>query len=433
MFTNKLSKFRKDLGVSMIGSIISFVISLGLTPLMTRLYEPSDYGIFALVNNSATFIATFFLLSLPGAFSIEPFINRRVQLLKAVLHLAVFSFLLSIIIVIIIYMYRYIFNGQDETEWFLLLFPFLIFAISIQKIGQSLAVANEAFSNIAIARILHPLTAKTFSIFASMITFSSALYLIIFEALGYLIQSFFMLKARKEPLKILPSLFIKPNLILIRGVMNRYRDFVSYFHLSNMILLAYLMFITIIISLNYSTTETGLFTLANSMTNLPVQLISLATASVVYQKLIKIYKEEESTLFKSVLKLLLIYMLLGIIPYLIIFIFGSELFGFVFGKEWTESGIIASTLAFSVYLQFVIMPIASIFIVTRQLKLKFWIDLVFLPSTIVMIYIVSLNVSFQNTIVVLAFLMALYSLVTLFFCLKIAWDISYKSKNKQIN
>ena len=48
------------------------------------------------------------------------------------------------------------------------------------------------------------------------------------------------------------------------------------------------MILTIILSIQYSVTETGLFTLAMSMTSLPIQLISMATAWIIYHKLIRI-------------------------------------------------------------------------------------------------------------------------------------------------
>ena len=95
MIENKVSKFRKDIGFTTIASILSFIISISLTPIMTRWYEPSDYGTFAIINNIAVFMATVILFSLPNALPMETTWHRQAQLLEHYYIYLLFAFIIS--------------------------------------------------------------------------------------------------------------------------------------------------------------------------------------------------------------------------------------------------------------------------------------------------------------------------------------------------
>ena len=56
---------------TLVSSAVSFGLSIVLTPIISRLYGPAEYGVFAVVNGVATLMATVSLLSLPNALAIN--------------------------------------------------------------------------------------------------------------------------------------------------------------------------------------------------------------------------------------------------------------------------------------------------------------------------------------------------------------------------
>ena len=60
-------------------------------------------------------------------------------------------------------------------------------------------------------------------------------------------------------------------------------------------------------------------------------------------------------------------LLVGAVPAVVLAIFGPELFGLVFGSEWTEAGEYARLLTVAYLAQFVVVPLSStLFLLERQ-------------------------------------------------------------------
>jgi O-antigen/teichoic acid export membrane protein len=170
-----------------------------------------------------------------------------------------------------------------------------------------------------------------------------------------------------------------------------------------------------------------------SMAGLPIQLIAMATASIIYHKLIQIADKTPELLFRTTVKILLGYAVLGLVPYLLIYLFGSELFGFIFGHDWTQSGTIASFLALPLFIGFLVMPISSIFRVTKTIKLQFIINFVLIIPIIIIFYLVSLSIPFYDSVYILAVGMSLHGLAIIVSALYVTWKstqtaLKYKKK-----
>jgi len=157
-----------------------------------------------------------------------------------------------------------------------------------------------------------------------------------------------------------------------------------------------------------------------SMASLPTQLISMATAPVIYHRLIACGREDPHTLPNKIFKLLLAFALLGALPYLSIFYYGPGLFSFAFGQEWEPSGEIASILALPIFLQFLYTPISSIFRITSSIKLQFKVDLIFVLATIVIFYLSAQEFAFTDAVTLLAAVVSVHQLVGIGFCLYVA-------------
>ncbi len=421
-------KFRKDLSFATIASIASFAISLALTPIMTRWYQPEDYGLFAVINNTSTFVATLTLFSLSNAIAMQKEWSKRARLIRTLLHLAFMAFLLSGIFVFVYALVQYEYDGQLDYAYYLM--PFLILAISLHRIAQGWVNADGDFFHMSAARIAHPLIAKPFAIVASMAAGSYALFIVLFEIAGYLTQVVLMLKDRYKRLFCKGEFLSWLRMRMTLEVVKRHYDYAFYLNLVNLATLGFITLGVLILTSIYGTHETGLYSLAYSMASLPIQLIAMTTASIVYHKFIHISREERARLFPFFVKILMAFAILATVPYAVIYFWGSEIFALVFGKEWLASGEMASYLAVAFFFQFIYTPLSSIFRVGDRIKLQFWITLVTTILVSAAFYASAISEPIVVSIKTLSYALGSQGVVLLLFALFVAYRSAHPKENR---
>jgi len=399
---------------------------------MTRWYEPSDYGLFAVINNGSTFIVALTLFSLSNAIAMQKGWGKRARLIRTLLHLSVVTFL---VVGIFLFVYElideYYFDESLASAY--LLMPFLILAISFHRIAQGWVNADGAFKEMSIARIAHPLIAKPFAILGAIVAGSHALFIVFFEIVGYMTQVYIMLRGRYQRLICKREFFSWLRVRMTLAVIARHYDYALYLNLVNLATLGFITLQVVILSSTYGTHETGLFSLSYSMASLPIQLIAMTTASIIYHKFIELSHDNPRELMRFFIKIFLFFGILGTIPYSIILFWGSELFGLVFGKEWYASGEMASVLSMALFIQFLYTPLSSIFRVTGAIKLQFWITSLTTLGAVVVFYRVSLESPILVAIKELSTLLFLQGLLLVGAALFVAVRASYFPKPKELS
>tara|TARA_Y100001970_G_C14013974_1_gene739984 strand:- start:251 stop:769 length:519 start_codon:yes stop_codon:yes gene_type:complete len=118
----------------------------------------------------------------------------------------------------------------------------------------------------------------------------------------------------------------------------------------------------------------------------PSQLIAISTGEVYRQKAAVLY-DENGNCEKLFIKTFKGLFLISTVPFIIVILFGPDLFLFVFGEQWAESGYIARYLALFFMLRFSISPLSFTLIIgDRQDYNLAWQSFLFLNTTIGMIY-----------------------------------------------
>jgi len=113
----------------------------------------------------------------------------------------------------------------------------------------------------------------------------------------------------------------------------------------------------IFIAVLYGAKAVGLFGLAHSMVNMPMNLLGTSVAQVYYAEIAKYGKSRPDKIRKLSISLIKKLFFVGIIPMGAMIIAGPWMFGFVFGNEWYESGVYARLLALLILSRFISTPI----------------------------------------------------------------------------
>ncbi|MCA9749486.1 MAG: oligosaccharide flippase family protein, partial [Romboutsia sp.] len=258
---------------------------------------------------------------------------------------------------------------------------------------------------------------------------SNPIYMIFYEAFGFFFQTFILVKRKIKKLNLWLNFITFRRIKISLAIIKKYKDYSIYHNLVGLTTLASASLQVIILSINYSASETGLYSLALGMTSLPIQLVSLGTASVIYNQLVAIVSNSPHKLYRNSAKLTIAYMLIGFIPYLIIFLFGKSIFHIVFSSDWIVSGELASLIALPMYLQFCIYPVLSIFMVTDTIKIQFRIDVFFSITTTILLYIFSTYFDLIRTIELHSIALSSYRITMLAYILHVSKKYSQNLKS----
>lgn len=129
---------------------------------------------------------------------------------------------------------------------------------------------------------------------------------------------------------------------------------------------------------SYGVSVAGAFALAMQMLSVPAALLGQAVGSVLLPK----WARSDRAGAVEPLQMQHYARALGLVSiaaFLPVFMLGPSLFGFVFGAEWEEAGVIASILAPWLAVNFVSSPLSSFAVVKRRFRRVFFVA--FLETT----------------------------------------------------
>ena len=156
---------------------------------------------------------------------------------------------------------------------------------------------------------------------------------------------------------------------IIKSQAKKHKDF-PFYSLPTALLDVFSIQIPIIIIVHlFSNYYVGLYSFAFRMLSIPISLIGVSVGQVFYQKFTELYNSN-GDLKKLILKTWSSLILIGVLPMIIMVLWGSEIFSFVFGEEWTDSGRMASFLSIMLFFMFISSPTSSAFIVLKLQRIS---------------------------------------------------------------
>ncbi len=147
----------------------------------------------------------------------------------------------------------------------------------------------------------------------------------------------------------------------------RYKNFPRFLIASGFVESAAGQFPSILISSLFGIATLGFFSQAMRMIGLPMNLMAESIRDVFKQAASKDYNQYGNcvAVFRKTFKRLL---LLAVIPCAVILTFGPFLFGFVFGEQWRVAGEYAQIMTIMFFLRFVSSPLSSTFYIAEKQK-----------------------------------------------------------------
>jgi len=412
------SEFSRNVLTLMTGTTIAQAIPIVISPILTRIYTPEDFGVFAL------------FLAITGVFSVVASGRYELALMlprKEEDAINIFSLGMIIILLLTSFLFLFIFLfhqylldilQNEEIGYWLYFIPIAFFLVGLFNLLSYYNNRQKNYKDIANATIVKSVVLAVVQLTVGFFK-AGASGLIS----GQIISTLFAnLKLFKNIVKD-KELLSKVSKVKMIAWAKRYKDFPKY-QVPHAMLNTFSSYLPVyMFTPFFGLGVVGLYALSTRIVLTPMMILAGASAKVYNQKVTQLYNEKGDAygftvrLLKSLLKKI-------VLPFLIIIIFAPDIFAFVFGSEWREAGVYTQILAPWLWMVFFTGTIAFIPSLLNMQKKALLIEVMY---TVFRVFGIGIGVWYESVYVALIF----YSVVGfLMLSYNIWWMLSSLKKVK---
>lgn len=361
--------FSRNVAKLAAGNVAAQVLAIVTVPIITRLYDPAQFGIFSIFVGIVALLAPISTLQYHAAMVLPKdhraaWLLRRVSV-RAVLGLGVLSAVGSGVLV----------AGQLQGAWSVTLVSshviwFLVPALVVQGlllIDTTWLMRGNAFGGAAKARVVEAFVDRVVGIGFGLV-YPMAATLAIGKFVGGLAAWSFARKLVRRGART--DMDDAESACESRAdVAARYRGFAIYSSVAVLVAAAARELPVILLGLLFGPPIAAFYALGLRVVNMPMMTVGDAVAKAFFQHTAVLARDRQD-MAEPALRLLNVLLLLSAPVLLILAMHGTTLFRVVFGGEWEETGLYVAILAPAYLVLFVARPIAALFDVLEQQKRK---------------------------------------------------------------
>lgn len=350
----------------LMGSLVGQGAVIAVSPFLTRLYSPADFGAFALVTAIVATLTGVVSLSWERAIVIP----KESSTAAALLLLGVTSSLCSgALLAAVGYIWRHTWSEVFNTEvlvdfWWLI--PVTVSVIGVQAQLSSWMVRRERYSSLAAVNGTTGLGQAVSSVVLGVLG-AVPLGLLLSLAVGRLTS---VVTAGVREIRSIP---LRRGRSSLAYAAKRYRRFPLVNTWSRLVNSLGLQLPVILLIAFYGDVQTGLYALTLRAVASPVGILVDATSQYFEATFADRVRRKSRGLVTQVRRFSSRMALIGIAPTLLLLLVAPGLFSFVFGEEWREAGRYAQIVVVAYWVQFSIVPISrTLTLLERQVAQLSW-------------------------------------------------------------
>lgn len=368
--------FARNFAITFSGSAFVTLIGFLLTPVISRIYTPEAYGLFAVFNTILNNINAFTTLSFLAAFVRPKEHDKFLSLVQLTFFLTVLSFFL-----VSAGLFAW---GDLLLDWLqaeklksvLFLLPLVMLFANLNSIMINWYVRTKNFTKRTSIDVGINFSAKLSTIgYGAGISGTSPAGLIIGDLISKAIGTFFFLKS--GIVRELGVLYCSFSLKRIKAIALEYKRYPLFILPANYISIFSVQLPVFMLS-SFGASAVGFFAFSASMLEIPLNLLGNAVSPVFLQKAADTYHTQRERLGEITLAVYSKLLYLGLIPFGILTIYGDWIFSFVFGEKWEMSGVFSGYLGFYFIFRLIAYPLSSIFTIIGRESYEFYANILIL-------------------------------------------------------
>jgi O-antigen/teichoic acid export membrane protein len=370
-------KFVRNLLTLGLGTIIAQLIPILASPLLTRLYSPDEFGLFANFLGLLSILLVFYT----GKFDLAVILPKQDNEAINIAFLSFFLIVCSTVITIIFFLLfgekvLSVLNIPELSGWIWLI-PLAGFFSSTYVVINEWYIRKDNFTGLSKNKIVNTSGITIVSLLFGFIKLNVGL--ILGQIIGQFLSIFFAFKIGfKYDYKRLRFISIRK----MKYFAIKYIDFAKLLIPGQFINTIASQVPVFVITAKFGLVTAGLLAFSDRILGVPMNFIGNSVRDVFKQRASRDYKNDGNCLgiYKKVTFSLLA---ISIVPFIILFISAPYLFSFIFGEEWLEAGKYARILSISYLLSFISMPTSWVFVIGEKQKLDFLWQISFFVCTFI--------------------------------------------------
>lgn len=367
---NYKGEFAKNVLTVFTGMSFSQIIPILVSPVLTRIYSPAEFGVLAL------FMATGMIFGNISTFQYDAAIMLPKEEKDAINLLALSIFLtlcMTFISFIIIFAFNsqlvYLMDNEKVANW-LYLVPLSVLLTGVFRSFSFWASRNKQFKLIAARNITQTTTTAGVKLISGFAKYTNGGLIIGTLAGQFVATALLLVESFRRSL--MDTKLVNRKSIFQNA--KKYKEFPLFTNWQGFFDMLNDTGSRYIISNFFDSTILGLYSFTFGILERPLQIIGQSVAQVYYQRGAEIYYTDGDLwiLTKKIIKRLVIA---GLIIFMPILIFGKTIFLFVFGDKWAIAGLYAQILVPWLLAKFILSPMSKIPIIVGKQKQFFFVTI----------------------------------------------------------
>ena len=402
----------------MTGTTIAQAIPIAISPILTRIYTPEDFGIFAIYMSVASILS----VMATGRYELAIMLPKKDEDAINIVALSlIISFLVSFIVLLIVFLFNASITallGNPEISSWLYFIPLSVLLTGIYQSFNYWSNRKKQYKRLATSRVLQSGTTASSNLAMGFSSFGSG-GLIGSSLLGQGVASFVL---GRMIFKEDRNRFKEIKKLKIFALGRRYVKFPKFDIPSAFIYTLYSNMAVIFFTKFFEASISGFYFFANRILKTPFSFFISAFSDVFYQKLskttdVKVISTEINHFSLRLLKVTLI-------PFLLIVYSSYFYVKPIFGEKWEDLYIYIEIFALPIYIGLLLAPYGHVLKIINRQEISMYLH--FARLTILGLFFISY---FYIEYTLLWFLF-LYALLDALLHLFLAWSVDIILQNR---
>ncbi len=391
-----------------------------LSPIITRLFRPEEYGAYVLFNTVVINIAVLATLKYADAIVLQ---RHRTDRNTAV------GLSLGICVVISFLTFAGLLTAAGPLEQYfnfsrigsvIYLIPVGVFLSGIIETLVHVNVSRKKFFVNGSVGFFNNVNSRALNIALGLFYGGKSVWLIIGDFFGKLSAIIVLFISLKLSVAKCKQFLTDLNFGRLRLMASQNKTFPLYYLPANLLLTLSGNIPIFFFQAKFGAQAVGLFALASSMLEIFNRLIPYAIVPVFLQKANELMAESKELLAKKAYQLFGVMLLMSTVIFVGVTLLGASVFSIVFGEQWHEAGVYAEALAIHNSLTFVVVSLSEVYNVTKSQRMLLANTIVNFVLRLVAVLIITYSAFSQiNSILIYSLISSLGAIVYLFGIFKI--------------
>ena len=362
----------------MTGTTIAQAIPIAISPILTRIYTPEDFGVFALYMSVASILS----VVATGRYELAIMLPKKDE---DAINIVVLSIIISFFVSFISFLIVFIFNAQitnllanPEISNWLYFIPVTVLLTGVYQSLNYWSNRKKQYKRLATSRIVQSGATGSTNLGLGFSGFGSS-GLILGGVLGQFISTTILGRLVWNEDK---DRFVHIKRLKVIVLAKKYINFPKFDLMASFINIFSNQVIHILFNTVFNPIIAGFYYLTQRIIGLPISIVSKSIGDVFKEQASKDFKKMKNakTIYISTFKKLFI---LALFPSLLLYFFSVDIFIFIFGDNWSVAGEFVKIMIPMLFLKFVSSPLNFMLYIAGKQNVNMYSQILFLLAVLI--------------------------------------------------